>query len=365
MAESPSQAPTPTTPTASDTDTTQYWCHHCEKRVSIETLANLPDVICHECKNGFVESIPVTLPPPFSPPSLTPDHVDDPSFGSQFLQVLRLIAQAARDEDAPQQLTQDPQYGDDFLRIELDGWENDAHEDENDENEENRNVDEEGDDNENENENEDDEENEGGEDRSENESEDNIENEDEGDLRRRWRDVLPLRIRDFATRPRPGRNRILDWAVILNNSIEFRLEAPESDRYIGNPADYMDAAGYEALLQHLAESDGGRRGAPQAAKSAVLELPTVEILSEQETILCAICKDMVNVGETATKLPCGHGYHGDCIVPWLGSRNTCPVCRFELPTDDPEYEEERKKRVPASASVGGASASAGENLRLS
>lgn len=364
MAESPSQAPTPTTPTASDTDPTQYWCHHCEKRVSIETLANLPDVICHECKNGFVESIPVTLTPPFSPPSLTPDHVDDPSFGSQFLQVLRLIAQAARDEDAPQQLTQDPQYGHDFLRIELDGWENDAREDENDENEENRNVDEEGDENENENENEDDEENEGGEDRSDNENEENIENEDEEDLRRRWRDVLPLRIRDFATRSRSGRNRILDWAEILNNSIEFRLEASESDRYIGNPADYMDAAGYEALLQNLAESDGGRRGAPRAAKSAVLELPTVEILSEQETIVCAICKDTVNVGETATKLPCGHVYHGDCIVPWLDSRNTCPVCRFELPTDDPEYEEERKKRVSAGASVGGASGSAGGNLSL-
>lgn len=32
------------------------------------------------------------------------------------------------------------------------------------------------------------------------------------------------------------------------------------------------------------------------------------------------------------------------ILPWLGSRNTCPVCRFELEMDDAEYEEERKKR---------------------
>ncbi|KAJ0087141.1 hypothetical protein Patl1_09527 [Pistacia atlantica] len=296
MAESPSQTPSPTTPTAfSDTDTTQYWCYHCEKRVSIETLANLPDVVCHECKNGFVESIPA---PTFSPPTLTPDHVDDPSFGSQFLQVLRLIAHAAH-----------------FLRIELDGWENDDDDDDANENEQNQNDEEEED-------NEDDEDHEGG-------GEDHY----------------------FATRARTGRNRILDWAEILmgleDNSIEFRLEVP----------DYVDAAGYEALLQNLAESDGGRRGAPPAAKSAVLELPTVEILSEQEAIVCAICKDMVNVGETATKLPCAHLYHRDCIVPWLGSRNSCPVCRFELPTDDPEYEEERHKRV----SVGGASVSSGEN----
>ncbi|KAF9595168.1 hypothetical protein IFM89_037597 [Coptis chinensis] len=61
---------------------------------------------------------------------------------------------------------------------------------------------------------------------------------------------------------------------------------------------------------------------------------------------CSICKEGVPVGEKAKKMLCGHGYHGDCIDTWLGSRNTwlgsrntCPLCRFELPTDDPEYEE--------------------------
>lgn len=352
MAESPSRLPTPAV-SVSETDTSQYWCYNCNKRVSIETLANQPDVICLECKNGFVELIPAPSTSPSATPSLISDQADDSTFGSQFLQMLRIIAQAARDEDAPP-LPQDPQSEDDFLRIELNELDNDEDEDED-----------EDDANENENENEgnrDEGQHDGeeGEDRSDNENEE----EDYEDLRTRQRDILRLRIRDFATRARSGRNRILDWAEILmgleDNSIEFRLEVPETDRYIGNPEDYVDAAGYEALLQNLAESDGGRRGAPPAAKSVVSSLPAIKIMSEADTLVCAICKDMVNVGETETKLPCGHGYHGDCIVPWLGSRNSCPVCRFELPTDDSEYEEDRKKK--AAGTSGGASGSGDDSL---
>ncbi|XP_030453536.1 E3 ubiquitin-protein ligase CIP8 [Syzygium oleosum] len=357
MAESPSQAQAhPVPDAAAAAAASEYWCYQCEKRVAVETLADLHDVVCVECKNGFVESRPAASSAQPSPS----DQLDDPALGSQFLQVLRLIAQAARDEDVPPPPPSNPLSDDDFLRIELDGWDNDEDEDEDDddddgeENEENSNREgnERGEggregDNQSDNEN-------GGESRDEY---------DEDDARRRRRDVLRLRIRDFATRGRSGRNRILDWAEILmgldDSSIELRLEVPESDRYIGNPEDYVDDAGYQALLQNLAESDSGRRGAPPAAKSAILELPTVEIRSKDETLVCAICKDMVSVGEMAKKLPCGHGYHGDCIVPWLGARNTCPVCRFELPTDDPEYEEEKKKKMNVNA--GGSSGSVGDN----
>ncbi|EEF52740.1 E3 ubiquitin-protein ligase CIP8 [Ricinus communis] len=355
MAESPSQPPIPAS--ILETDTRQYWCYRCIKRVSTETLANESDVICLECKNGFVELITAAATPPSNTPSLTSDQADDSTFGSQFLQMLRIIAQAAREEDTPPPLPQDPYSEDDFLRIELNGWDND--EDEEDDKDSNKNENEE---------NRDEGEHDDGEDISDNETEEENREDEEEDMRRRRRDFLRLRIREFATRARSGRNRILDWAEILmgleDNSIEFLLEVPETDRYIGNPEDYVDAAGYEALLQNLAESDDGRRGAPPASKSSVSALPTAVITLEEQTRVCAICKDMVNVGETETKLPCDHGYHGDCIVPWLGSRNSCPVCRFELPTDDTEYEEERKKKPATAAAVSGASGSGGEGDSL-
>lgn len=353
MAETPShQTPPPPppppavaqlAPESSDPVQQQYWCYQCEKRVSVETLADLPEVVCFECKNGFVEAIA-------APPRTSDLGVDDPNFSSQFIQVLRLIAQAARDDDAPPPPPSehaDPS-DDDYLRIELDGWDhnNDDDDDDND------------DDNDNEvvvrNESDDE------------EGEENDHDENEEDTRRRRREVLRLRLRDLAARAANRRNRILDWAEILmgleDHSIELRLHGPEMDDYVGNPEDYLDAAGYEALLQNLADSDGnGRRGAPPASKSAVLGLKTLEIETGEDCVVCAVCKDLVNVGEKGKEMPCGHGYHEECIVPWLGSRNSCPVCRFELETDDLEYEEEKKKKraMGKSAGLNGPSSSNG------
>lgn len=345
-----------------------HWCYHCEKRVPIESPADLPDVICFECKRGFVESLPPSPPPHRRLRAADPD---DPPLSDQFLQVLRLIAQAAREDHAP--TPSDPadpsdaeaaEEEEDYLGFDFRGWYDDDDDDDDHINQNNQ---------------------EGGEtenpvqiDENREEVEEAVDVEEEEEVRR-WRDVLRRRlIEDQARRRRrealreegelgggaaTRRNRILDWAEILlgleDNSIDLRLQMPEVDTYVGNPGDYVDAAGYEELLQNLAESDnGGRRGAPPAAKVAVEGLETVVMNSEEEVIVCAVCKDLLNVGESAKKMPCGHRYHGDCIVPWLSARNSCPICRFELPTDDPEYEEERKKMVKAGrCSSGGGSTS--------
>jgi hypothetical protein len=35
--------------------------------------------------------------------------------------------------------------------------------------------------------------------------------------------------------------------------------------------------------------------------------------------------DEFRAGEEVLELPCQHGYHPDCVLPWLEGHNTCPV----------------------------------------
>ncbi|XP_030511614.2 E3 ubiquitin-protein ligase SGR9, amyloplastic [Rhodamnia argentea] len=74
-------------------------------------------------------------------------------------------------------------------------------------------------------------------------------------------------------------------------------------------------------------------GRPQVAASpaAVVALPSVEAAGGGE---CAVCREGMEGGRDVCELPCRHSFHWMCILPWVRKTNTCPCCRFELPTDD-------------------------------
>ena len=44
-------------------------------------------------------------------------------------------------------------------------------------------------------------------------------------------------------------------------------------------------------------------------------------------------------GELIYKLPCRHCYHVNCVTQWLESHNTCPMCRYKMPTEKKTEEE--------------------------
>lgn len=88
-------------------------------------------------------------------------------------------------------------------------------------------------------------------------------------------------------------------------------------------------------------------GPPPASKSAVERLKEVEITNKQveEKLECSICKDTFELANKALELPCKHLYHADCVKHWLKDHCSCPVCRYELPTEDLQYEQDRKRRM--------------------
>ncbi|KAL1192615.1 E3 ubiquitin-protein ligase RING1-like [Cardamine amara subsp. amara] len=115
----------------------------------------------------------------------------------------------------------------------------------------------------------------------------------------------------------------------------------EANPFSGNHGDYFFGRGLEDLIQQLAEDDPNRYGTPPASKSAIDALPTVKVtkdMLQSEMNQCAVCMDEFEDGIETKQMPCKHFFHHDCLLPWLQLHNSCPVCRHELPTDDPDYE---------------------------
>lgn len=149
---------------------------------------------------------------------------------------------------------------------------------------------------------------------------------------------------------RVGGLRNLEWEVLFSNdSLERNPELERDDLNFGEHDDYYyHTAEYEMLFGQFMENENASVGRPPAAKSVVQNLLRVVLTQEdveKNDVICAVCKDEMNAGEQANQLPCSHRYHGDCIVPWLRIRNTCPVCRYELLTDDADYERSKRQRA--------------------
>ncbi|XP_023551575.1 E3 ubiquitin-protein ligase RING1-like [Cucurbita pepo subsp. pepo] len=148
---------------------------------------------------------------------------------------------------------------------------------------------------------------------------------------------------------------------IFDSGADVVFEIPRHASHSGfsmpqNVGDYFIGPGLEQLIQLLADNDPNRYGTPPASKSAIEKLPTMTVtedLLNSEMNQCAVCIDGFEKDTEVKQMPCKHVFHDYCILPWLELHNSCPVCRFELPTDDSDYENRtRASQVQANESSG-------------
>ncbi|KAF8204085.1 hypothetical protein BJ912DRAFT_1137972 [Pholiota molesta] len=139
------------------------------------------------------------------------------------------------------------------------------------------------------------------------------------------------------------------------------LGMPES----GRMGDYVfNQEALDQIISQIMENSNAHRPVP-APEEVIAKLPR-EVLVEGSPRLeqdCAICKDQFKLNtedpdeQVVVTLPCKHPFHQPCILPWLASSGTCPVCRFQLvpqpephppPPGRPEAEGARSRSPPPS-----------------
>ena len=45
---------------------------------------------------------------------------------------------------------------------------------------------------------------------------------------------------------------------------------------------------------------------------------------------CLICIESFKDGENVMALPCDHGFHVKCVMPWIKTNTRCPTCRADF-----------------------------------
>ncbi|XP_073271103.1 probable E3 ubiquitin-protein ligase RHC2A [Primulina huaijiensis] len=133
-------------------------------------------------------------------------------------------------------------------------------------------------------------------------------------------------LEDSLASPSPASRN--PFSVDPSNATSLTLN-PSDDNFLLN-SPYL-----HRLIHHLttAATDVENPRSNPAPKASIDSLEEITItLDNDPTLLCPVCKDPFVINSVAKLMPCKHAYHSECIVPWLEINNSCPVCRYKLPT---------------------------------
>ncbi|KAJ2819601.1 hypothetical protein IWW50_005402 [Coemansia erecta] len=113
----------------------------------------------------------------------------------------------------------------------------------------------------------------------------------------------------------------------------------------------------ENLIMRLnEEANAGSIGPPPASREFIRTLPVLNMDGKEHgCVSCVVCDENLahsskndsggyqQQQQLVTRLPCKHYFHRECVKPWLELHNTCPMCRYEVPSDDPRWLEKKRE----------------------
>jgi hypothetical protein len=147
----------------------------------------------------------------------------------------------------------------------------------------------------------------------------------------------PFRFLNDILNPNPDQNvpqndtPIANWFRTIVGRVG-RLITGEDGHQMG---DFFagNAEQWQALADRLFRLDGQSLGSPPTSETFVKSLTPVKYektVTVDET--CVICLEPFVQGTDVLVLPCKHGFHPDCISPWLKMHSECPNCRYRMPS---------------------------------
>lgn len=141
-------------------------------------------------------------------------------------------------------------------------------------------------------------------------------------------------------RPSIAGARMAQYLMAMLGNGGTRLGMPGN----GRMGDYVfNQEALDQIITQMMENSNANRPVP-ATEELVENLPREVLLEKSPTLEkdCAVCKEQFKLEtddpdeQVVITLPCNHPFHEPCILPWLKSSGTCPVCRHAL-VPQPEH----------------------------
>ena len=152
--------------------------------------------------------------------------------------------------------------------------------------------------------------------------------------------IPPDKFKPYSSIPQEQEPRIIRLTNPNNPLVQFVTDLINSE---------YENDEIENILNYIFNNDNNRYGSPPASKNEILKLNKYTLTEEKLKNFggentCSVCKEDFSVGNKMMDLPCNHYFHEECLMPWLNQHDSCPICRFELKTDDDDYEKMKLQR---------------------